>query len=184
VANIGIPALSKALLDHPDPYKPFLPLLTHSTNLEDPVPLLTSTILSSLVAASATASPKGTPATDRALPKLLSYLSTLTQSSDGGLQDIAVLEYSALLRGKKSRELFWKQRSETVGPLFDILKTAAGVGSNGDSASTLWSGGANIRSGIEGYVSSGVGLQLLYHVLLVIWQLSFESATIGDGLDK
>ena len=137
-----------------------------------------------MLAASASISPKGTPASDKALPKLLSYLSTLAKSSDGGLQDIAVLEYSALLRGKKSRELFWEQRSETIGPLIEILKIAAGVGSNGDSASTLWSGATSIRSSIEGSVVGGVGLQLLYHVLLVIWQLSFESATVGDGLDE
>lgn len=136
------------------------------------------------MATSAAISPKGTPATDKALPKLLSYLSTLTQSPDGGLQDIAVLEYSALLRGKKSRQLFWEQRSETVGPLIRILRSAAGVGSNEYSSSTLWSGAANIRSGMEGSLNGGVGLQLLYHVLLVIWQLSFEGATIGDGLEK
>jgi V-type H+-transporting ATPase subunit H len=184
VAYIGIPALSKALLEHPDPYKPLLPFLTQSTNPEDPIPLLTSTVLASLVAASATASPKGAPATNKALPKLLSYLSTLTQSPDGGLQDIAVLEYSALLRGKKSRQLFWEQRSETVGPLVGILKSAAGVSSNGDSSSTLWSGASSIRSGMEGSLSGGVGLQLLYHALLVMWQLSFEGATIGDGLEE
>jgi len=184
ITSIGIPVLSKSLLEHPDPYRPFLPLLTQSTNPEDPIPLLTSTVLASLVAASSTAFPKGTPVTDKALPKLLSYLSTLAKSSDGGLQDIAVLEYSALLRGKKSREIFWEQRSETVAPLFEILKSAAGVASNGDSASTLWSGAASVRSGMEGSLSGGVGLQLLYHVLLVIWQLSFEGATIGDGLDE
>jgi V-type H+-transporting ATPase subunit H len=182
-ASLGIPALSKGLLEHPDPYKPFLPLLTQSTNPEDPIPLLTSTVLASLVATSATASPKGTPTTDKALPKLLSYLSTLAKSSDGGLQDIAVLQYSAVLRGKKSRELFWEQRSETVGPLVEILKSAAGVGSNGDSASTLWSGAASVRS-MEGSLSGGVGLQLLYHVLLVLWQLSFEAGTIGEGLNE
>lgn len=136
------------------------------------------------MAASATASPKGTPATSKALPKLLSYLSTLAQSPNGGLQDIAVLEYSALLRGKKSRQLFWEQRSETVGPLVGILKSAAGVSSNRDSSSTLWSGATSIRSGMEGSLSGGVGLQLLYHVLLVMWQLSFEGATIGDGLEE
>jgi V-type H+-transporting ATPase subunit H len=118
-----------------------------------------------------------------AMLRLFSYLSTLTKSSDGGLQDIAVLEYSALLRGKKSRELFWKQRTETVGPLIDILRSAAGV-SNGDSASTLWSGAASVRSGTEGVIGGGVGLQLLYHVLLVLWQLSFESATVGEGLEE
>jgi V-type H+-transporting ATPase subunit H len=106
----------------------------------------------------------------------------LTKVSDGGLQDIAVLEYSALLRGNKSRELFWAQRKQTVGPLVDILRAAAGV-SNGDSVSTLWSGAASVRS-TEGSLGGGVGLQLLYHVLLVLWQLSFEGATIGDEFDQ
>jgi V-type H+-transporting ATPase subunit H len=118
-----------------------------------------------------------------AMPQLFSYLSALTKSTDGGLQDIAVLEYSALLRGKTSRDLFWKQRKETVVPLVDILRAAAGV-SNGDSTSTLWSGAASLRSGPEGSLGGGVGLQLLYHVLLVLWQLSFEGATIGDGLEE
>lgn len=117
------------------------------------------------------------------MPKLLSYLSTLAKSSDGGLQDIAVLEYSALLRGKKSRQLFWAQRDETIMPLIEILRTAVGVGSNGDSA-TLWSGAASVRTGAEGTLGGGVGLQLLYHVLLVLWQLSFEGATIGEGLEE
>lgn len=173
----GVPALSKAFSEHPDPYKPFLPLLTQSNDPEDPKPLLTSTVLTAMIS--------GTPGmsdqTGDALPRLFSYLSTLTKLSDGGLQDIAVLEYSALLRGKKSRELFWDQRQETVAPLIDILKSAAGVGSNGDSA-TLWSG-ASVRSA-EGSLGGGVGLQLLYHVLLVLWQLSFEGAQIGEGLEQ
>lgn len=118
---------------------------------------------------------------EAALPKLLSYLSTLTKTSDGGLQDIAVLEYSAILRGRKSRQLFWSQRGETVGPLIEILRSAAGV-SNGD-ASTLWSGAASVRS-MEGSLGGGVGLQLLYHVLLVLWQLSFESADIGEEFEE
>ena len=118
------------------------------------------------------------------LPKLFSYLSTLTKLSDGGLQDIAVLEYSSLLRGRKARELFWKQRAETVAPLVEILRAAAGVDSNGDSATTLWSGAASVRSGPESTLGGGVGLQLLYHVLLVLWQLSFEGATIGEGLEE
>jgi len=179
---VGVPALAKFLLEHPDPYTPFIPLLAQSSNPEDPIPLLTSTLLTSLISTSAISSPKGTPATDKALPKLLSYLSTLAKSTDGGLQDIAVLEYSALLRGKKARELFWNQREETVEPMINILKGAARASANGDSASTLWSGGS-MRSGIEGSSGGGVGLQLLYHVLLVMWQLSFEGATIGDGLE-
>jgi len=172
-AIAGFPALSKALSEHPDPYKAFLPLLTQ----DDPKPILTSAVLTSMIASSPELSDKA----GAALPKLFSYLSSLTKLSDGGLQDIAVLEYSSLLRGKRIREIFWDQRKETVGPLVDILKAAAGA-SNGDS-STLWSGAASVRS-VEGSLGGGVGLQLLYHVLLVIWQLSFEGATVGEGLNE
>ena len=175
---LGIPALAKALSEHSDPYKPFLPLLAQRNDPEDPKPLLTSNVLASMIAGTPGMSNK----TEAALPKLFSYLSTLTKLSDGGLQDIAVLEYSALLRGKKSRELFWAQRKETVGPLIDILKAAAGVQSDGDSA-TLWSGAAGLRS-VEGSLGGGVGLQLLYHVLLVLWQLSFEGDAIGQAFDE
>ena len=173
------PALAKALSEHPNPYSSFLPLLTQSSDPESPIPLLTSTVLASMISGA----PRLSDKESAALPKLFSYLSNLTKSTDGGLQDIAVLEYSALLRSKTSRELFWEQRSETVGPLVEILTSAAGV-SNGDSASTLWSGGASMRSGQEGALGGGVGLQLLYHVLLVLWQLSFESATFGEGLER
>ena len=177
LAYTGIPALSKALADHPDPYKPLLPFLTQSNELDSPIPLLTSTVLASIISGA----PASSKQTETALPKLLSYLSALTKVSDGGLQDIAVLQYSTILRGKKSRELFWAQRSETVGPLVDILRSAAGV-SNGD-ASTLWSGATSIRSA-EGALGGGVGLQLLYHVLLVLWQVSFEGAAIGEEFDE
>ncbi|KAB8291290.1 hypothetical protein EYC80_009976 [Monilinia laxa] len=174
----GIPTLSKTLSEHDDPYRPFLPLLGQSPNdLESPIPLLTSTVLTSIISGSKDASKNAL----EAMPELLHYLSTLAKSSDGGLQDIAVLQYSSLLQGKKSRELFWSQRSETIEPLVAILKSAAGV-ANGDSASTLWSGSASLRSGSEGTLGGGVGLQLLYHVLLVLWQLSFEGAAIGEGL--
>jgi V-type H+-transporting ATPase subunit H len=114
----------------------------------------------------------------------LTYLSTLAKSSDSGLQDIAVLEYSALLRTTKARQVFWSQRSDTVSPLIEILRNAAGVSSNGDTSSTLWSGAASIRSGTDGGLGGGVGLQLLYHVLLVIWQLSFEGSLVGEGLES
>jgi V-type H+-transporting ATPase subunit H len=176
----GVPALSKALSEHPDPYKPFLSLLAQSNDPEDPKPLLTSTVLTSMISSTAGMSEK----TAAALPKLFSYLSTLTKLSDGGLQDIAVLEYSSLLRGKRLRELFWAQRKETVGPLIDILRAAAGVGANGESASTLWSGAVSARTVTEGSLGGGVGLQLLYHVLLVLWQLSFEAVEIGSGIEE
>lgn len=118
---------------------------------------------------------------EEALPQLFTALSALAKSTDAGLQDIAVQEYSAVLRSRKSRQLFWKQRKETVTPLFDILRAASGAGKDTDSA--LWSGGS-VRSVESGGVTGGVGLQLLYHVLLVIWQLSFEGALVGDGLQE
>lgn len=78
--------------------------------------------------------------------------------------------------------MFWKQREETVAPIMDILRAAAGAGKDGDS--TLWSGKASIRSATDAGISGGIGLQLLYHVLLTIWQLSFEASLVGRGLEK
>ncbi len=127
---------------------------------------------------------ESTATVDKALPLIFSYLSALTKNSDAGLQDIGVQEYSALLYGRVTRQQFWNQRSETVAPLVDILRAAAGVGSSASSAD-LWSGTtATARSGFEGSLSGGVGLQLLYHVLLVLWQLSFEAGEVGDDLNE
>ncbi|OCL08337.1 ARM repeat-containing protein [Glonium stellatum] len=178
-----IPSFATALIKHPTPFQPFLPLLKASTNPEEPIPLLTSCVLSSLLARALTTPSKTTDQIDEALPKLYSYLAALSKSADAGLQDIAVQEYSAVLRTKKAREIFWNQRNETLTPLIDILRTAAGAGKDSDSA--LWSGSASsVRSAPEGGIAGGVGLQLLYHVLLVIWQLSFEGALVGDGLHE
>lgn len=152
-----------------------------SSNNEDPVPLLTSSVLSGLLSQAVKTSSKNTPQLDEALAQLFTYLSTLAKASDAGLQDIAVREYSAVLRSTKSRRIFWKQRKETLSPLFDILRAAAG--SAKDTDSTLYSGGASIRT-TDGGISGGVGLQLLYHVLLVIWQLSFEGELVGEGLQE
>lgn len=71
-----------------------------------------------------------------------------------------------------------------MAPLIDILRKAAGIGA--DSSASLWSGNATTRpSGVlEGTIGGGVGLQLLYHVLLVMWQLSFEAEEIGDEMDE
>lgn len=175
------PSFVNALVKHKTPYQPFLPLLKTSSNPEDPIPLLTSAVLSSLIAQALTISSKSTPQIDEALPQLFSYLADLAKSSDAGLQDIAVQEYSAVLRTAKSRSIFWNQRKETLDPLMDILRAAAGSGK--DNGSTLWSGAASVRTAPEG-LSGGVGIQLLYHVLLVIWQLSFEGSMIGDGLQE
>ena len=138
-------------------------------------------MLASLLSSAQVQYPKSNAQLDAALPKLYKYLSTLTKSQDSGLQDIAVQEYSALLRTKKARELFWKQREETVNPLIDILRAAVGAGK--DSDSTMLSGATSIR-GADAGLGGGVGLQLLYHVLLAIWQLSFEGALVGKGLER
>ena len=63
----------------------------------------------------------------------------------------------------------------------DILRAAAGSGK--ENGSTLLDGGSSVRGAQEG-LSGGVGIQLLYHVLLVIWQLSFEGSMVGDGLQE
>jgi V-type H+-transporting ATPase subunit H len=173
--------LSSTIIQHSDPYRPFLPLLTYSQSPEDPIPLLTSAVLTSLLATGLSKSAKSSTKEEGALPKLYTYLSTLAKNQDSGLQDIGVQEYSSLLKTKKSRQLFWKQRSETVNPLVDILRAAVGAGK--DTNSTLWSGTASVRTADSG-LSGGVGLQLLYHVLLVIWQLSFEGSLIGEEMDK
>jgi V-type H+-transporting ATPase subunit H len=157
-----------------------LPLLK-ATNAEDPTPLLTSHALANLMALARDES----RATQEALPLMLSYLSGLAKSTDAGLQDIAVQEYSSLLFGRVTREQFWNQRSETIEPLVKILQTAAGVGNEGGSTASLWSGNATVRSGgVDGSLGGGVGLQLLYHVLLVIWQLSFEAEDVGDEMNE
>lgn len=176
------PNLMAALLEHSDPYKPFLPFLTHTNNPEDPIPLLTSSVLTSLLSSAQSQFPKSNEQIDAALSKLYKYLSTLTTSQDSGLQDIAVQECSALLRTKKARELFWSHREETVSPMIEILRTAAGSGK--DSESTMWSGATSIRSATEAGLAGGVGIQLLYHVLLTIWQLSFEGSLVGKGLER
>lgn len=174
---LDVPSLAKALYQNPDPYRHFLPLLSFN-NTEDPIPLLTSHALTTLMATARDES----QATFNALPTILKYLSGLAKSTDGGLQDIAVQEYSSLLFGRVSRDQFWEQRSDTLAPLVKILQTAAGIGNGGDSSASLWSGNVSSRS--EGTIGGGVGLQLLYHVLLVLWQLSFESESIGDELDE
>ncbi|KAI0542878.1 armadillo-type protein [Xylaria digitata] len=174
----GVPALAKALYQDSNLYQYFTPLLGHSNNPEDHIPLLTSTALATLMANAQDVS----PATERFLPLILSYLGSLTKNSnDAGRQDIAVMEYSSLLYSQTNRQLFWKQRSETVAPLIDILRKAAGVGA--ESSASLWSGNSAPRSGGFEGLGGGVGIQLLYHVLLVLWQLSFESEDIGDDMN-
>jgi len=92
-----------------------------------------------------------------------------------------VQHLSALLRTTRAKEIFWQQKKDTLEPLFEILRKAAGAAKDTDS--TLWSGATSIRSADTRFGGS-VGLQLMYHVLLVIWQLSFEARLVGEGLEK
>lgn len=172
-----IPTLTAALVRHPAPYRPFLPLLK---NNDDTVRLLSAAVLTGLLSHAVTQNSKNASQVDEALPQLFSYLSALAKASDASFQDIAVRFYSAVLQSKKARHVFWKQKDETLNPLFDILRAAAGA--TKDTDSTLYSSNS-VRSA-EGGLSGGVGLQLLYHVLLVIWQLSFEGELIGEGLQE
>ena len=145
------------------------------------MPLLAATFLTNLIAYSLTTSSKPAKRDSEALPKLYTYLSKLVKAQDSGLQDIGVQHMSTVLRSKQAKELFWKQKKETIAPLFDILRKAAGAAK--DSDSTLWSGASSIRSSDTRF-AGGVGLQLTYHVLLVIWQLSFEGELVGAGLEE
>ncbi|CAG7967245.1 unnamed protein product [Penicillium salamii] len=172
-----VPSLANSLISHPEPYKPFLPFLQHSTNAEDPIPLLTSTFLTALVSHSLVATSKPAARDNEALPQLYAYLSTLAKNQDSGLQDIGVQGFSELLRTSKSRQIFWAQRKETLDPLIETLRTAAG---SKDNASTL----GNSTRGAEPGLAGGISLQLLYRVLLVLWQLAFEGALVGDELQE
>lgn len=180
-AASDVPALASSLAEDPNCYRHFLPLLTHSSNPEDPIPLLASAFLTPLVSISLVSSSKPTAKDEAALPRLYSYLATLTKSQDTGLQDIGIQQYSSLLRTQRSRQLFWEQRSTTVASLVDILRAAAGAAK--DNGSSTLVGSSSVRSAESG-ISGGVGLQLLYHVLLVLWQLSFEGELIGDDLES
>ncbi|ETI21261.1 hypothetical protein G647_07606 [Cladophialophora carrionii CBS 160.54] len=175
------PELAAAILRHPNPYESFLSFLSQGSEPQDPIPLLSATFLVNLIAISITTTSRPASRDDEALPQLYSYLAKLVKNQDGGLQDIGVQHMSQLLRTTRSKEIFWEQRADTVDPLFDILRKAAGAAKDNDS--TLWSGNASIRSGDTRF-GGGVALQLMYHVLLVIWQLSFEGELVGEGLEQ
>lgn len=172
-----VPGFSKSFSTHPKPYTVFVNQLSHSSEPASPIPLLTSTILTTLISSS----PVFSNSELKALPELLKYLSSLTQSSDGGLQDIAVLQYSSLLRRCESRKIFWELRCQTIKPLIETLRAAAGTSEKDEHPSAL-NGASFSRSATDSVAGGGVALQLLYHVLLSLWQLSFEGSSIGKDL--
>jgi V-type H+-transporting ATPase subunit H len=176
----GSPSLARSILVAEDPYRSFLPLLSHSRNPEDPIPLLTAHALANIMSSARDTS----PATDKALPEVLKYLSSLVDGNDTTKQDIAILQYSALLYGKAGRQQFWKMREKTITPLIEVLRSATGLNTS-SSAASAWSGSTTLRTtGGESQINGGIGLQMLYHILMVLWQMSFDAEEIGDELSE
>lgn len=122
-------------------------------------------------------------ATVRVLADLQPYLSEQLRGSDASKQDIAVQQITHVLSTPGLRVHFWRQRDETIKPMIDILKSAAGLGTQ-SSSSSLWNSSANGRSAGDGQLGAGVGIQLLYHVLFAVWQISFDADKIGDDLNE
>lgn len=169
-----VPHLASAIASTQGRYRPLLPLLDHSSNPEDPISLLTCILLSRMISTALVFSSFAATEDEDALTRVLSQLSTSVKSQDSGIQDIALQEYSNLLTTSDSRKTFWAIRNTTLLPLINILRSAAGL--------SLTSG-TNSRPNEAG-LSGGVGIQVLYRCLLVIWQLSFEGKDIGKTLQS
>ncbi|KAI5787628.1 armadillo-type protein [Peziza echinospora] len=161
----NIPQFAQALLAVPKPFTRLLPLLSHT---DVNVPVFTSRVLTTLLSVSLnTAQGEPSEHIQEALPTYLSYLATLIKSNDTYLQDVGVQSYVTLFRSGYARITFWNSGAEGLDPLIAILQTAARGSASSGSAN---SGSTNLGGLIQG----GVGLQLLYHVLLVVWELTFE----------
>lgn len=167
---IGVPAFTGSLLALPSPFLHLLSLLSHT---DEATPLLSSSVLSNLLTASLRIFAKPTPDVKAALPQLYHFLANLTKSPDVHLQDIAIQSYISLLRSSYARITFWSLQADTIVPIVKILETAGGQnGNTSDRGGTV--------GGSAGGVQGSVGLQLLYHVLLVIWELTFEEVVAGE----
>jgi V-type H+-transporting ATPase subunit H len=143
------------------------------------MPILAGLVLTKIISKAVTSSAKPSPKLEPAIKSVYSYLGGLVKANDASSQDIAVQSYSAILRNAKTRELFWKQRKETLDPLVEILRL--GAGADKSSSASLWSDGTASSTRADGSISGGVGIELLYRVLLVIWQLSFEANLVAEG---
>lgn len=66
----------------------------------------------------------------------------------------------------------------------EILNTAAGSRDNGSDTLVGSVAASSSARTTDISVGGGVGLQLLYHVLLVLWQLSFEASLVGEELQS
>ena len=170
--TIEVPSFAQSLLALKDPFELLLSLLEGST---DPViPVLSSAIITPLLSLSL-AKNKLTPAVTDAVSKFYHYLSAVSKAEERDQQDLAIQAYVALLRTPYAREAFWDMKEETMPPLVGLLQeTAGGTASDrGDSA-----------TGVPvGIVQGGVPLQLVYHVLLVVWQLTFDE-TVAEEINE
>ncbi|KAI5841100.1 armadillo-type protein [Morchella snyderi] len=165
----SVPAFTESLLALPSPFSHLLSLLSHT---DETVPLLSSSVLTTMLTASLKSSSKPTTDTEAALPQLYRYLAGLTKSPDVHLQDIAIQSYVSLLRSSYARITFWELEEETVAPIVKILENAGSQnGNSSDRGSVL---------GNPATAQGGVALQLLYHVLLVIWELTFEEVVAEE----
>ncbi|KAF3080649.1 H(+)-transporting V1 sector ATPase subunit H [Orbilia oligospora] len=189
-----VPSFVTTLTSHSDPYSHLMTLLDHT---DAPIPIISSYLLTTLISSSLSKSRTDNP-TKQALPTLFKYLATISSSSESNLQDLAVQSYVLLLRNSYSRNTFWEMGDETMKGLTEVIETAA-AGSKGSRTTDV--GVVNIASGIPSAVpllstgsssvpaaaaplkQGGVNLQLLYHVLVAIWQLSFEEE-IAEELDN
>ncbi|KAF3908835.1 hypothetical protein AA313_de0205952 [Arthrobotrys entomopaga] len=171
-----VPSFITTLVSHPDPYSHLITLLDHG---DDPIPIITSNLLTTLISTSLYKSKVDKP-TEQTLPTLFKYLATVSASSEFSHQDLAVQSYVLLLRNTYSRLTFWEMGDEMIRELTNVVETAA-AGSKGTRTTDvgLSSGIASSSSAAQG----GVNLQLLYHVLLAIWELSFETV-IAEELDE
>ncbi|KAK6511812.1 H(+)-transporting V1 sector ATPase subunit H [Arthrobotrys musiformis] len=191
-----VPSFVISLTNHSDPYSHLMSLLDHT---DAPIPIISSYLLTTIMSSSLSKS-RTDEATKQALPTLFKYLSGISSNpNETNLQDLTVQSYVLLLRNSFARTTFWEMGDETMKGLTEVIETAAAgskggrttdVGttssvaniSSGSSASTaLLSGGGAGASGAN-LKQGGVNLQLLYHVLVGIWQLSFEEE-IAEELD-
>ncbi|KAA8893278.1 armadillo-type protein [Sphaerosporella brunnea] len=167
-------SFADALLSLPKPFELLLSLLEgHS----DPViPVLTAAILTPLLAKSLSRSSKISPAFKDALPKFFRYLASITKSPEREQQDLAIQSYVALLRTPYARETFWDIKEETMTPLAQLIEETAGGTAGGERA-------AGTTNTVAGIVQGGVPLQLVYHVLLAVWELTFDD-TVAEELNE
>jgi V-type H+-transporting ATPase subunit H len=111
-----------------------------------------------------------------ALPRFYRYLAGASKLQERDQQDLAIQAYVALLRTPYARETFWDMKEETVAPLARLLEETAGGTAGSDRASVA-------TGTVSGIVQGGVPLQLVYHVLLAVWELTFDD-TVAEEINE